>query len=132
MEPLLELADRITAHIWYLHEVSPDEDNFQALSDQALSEAVKQALAADWARLEAVRDLADVICPDDPDPNNPLPYAPFESALQRPKGRFWDIFSARRFNDQCERSEKERNSGWNCVSRRRKRRSWSCADALKR
>lgn len=109
MEPLLELADRITAHIWFLHEVSPDENDFKVLSAQGLSDTVKQTVAADWAKLEAVRDLADVSCPDDPNPDNPLPHVPLESRLQRQRRRFWDPFGAMRFGAQLRDERRDRS-----------------------
>ncbi|HKF47585.1 MAG TPA: hypothetical protein VKB38_09535 [Terracidiphilus sp.] len=88
MEPLFEIADRITSHVWFLHEVLPLERDVSIVLNAASSEDLKRSTAEDYAKLAAVRDLADVSCPDDAVRGNPLPHVNLPAAAKTP---FWNM-----------------------------------------
>jgi hypothetical protein len=93
MEPLFEIADRITAHVWFLHQVLPRERDVRIVLDAVHSEDLKRSAAEDYAKLAAVRDLADVSCPEDANPGNPLPHVNLPAA---PKAPFWNVIERAR------------------------------------
>jgi hypothetical protein len=109
MEPLLELADRITAHVWYFHQASPSEQDFEKLSTSSLSDRLRVAASADYTKLEAVLDLADLSHPDDADPDNPLPHFRLAKEQEEEKGRFWNPIQAMRIQGRIRRERKEKN-----------------------
>jgi len=57
MEPILELATRITTHLWFLHDLFPEEPSLRRLLTGPWR---KKTEPKDYARLRNLLDLADV------------------------------------------------------------------------
>jgi len=106
MEPHFEIADRLTAHVWFLHEILPMERDVNILLSGVHSKDLKSSIAEDYAKLSAVRDLADVSCPDDADPRNPLPHVSLPTTGRAP---FWNIVGRVRISRKNQEDRKSKD-----------------------
>ncbi|MBV9035305.1 MAG: patatin-like phospholipase family protein, partial [Acidobacteriaceae bacterium] len=58
MEPISELATRITSHLWLLHDLYPDQESVSAiLSEKYWPGDLERSAASDWSLLQLVLDL---------------------------------------------------------------------------
>jgi hypothetical protein len=99
MEPFLELVDRITAHIWFFHEASPQDHSFAKLATPEVRDRLKIASVADYSRLQTLLDLSDLSLPGNADPQDPLPQFRLQDPTQKqeyPPWKVWHIFAGRR------------------------------------
>jgi hypothetical protein len=72
MEPILELATRITSYLWLFHELYPDEGSVGAVLDTKWRSVLEEQAARDYSRVQALLDLTDQIAETDWDPEDPL------------------------------------------------------------
>lgn len=105
MEPLLELADRITAHLWFFYQCCPQVDDLESLSRMRVR--LEQSVAQDYAKLQAVLDLADLSLAGNGNPTDPLPQ--FRLPGERPEqASLWHPFRVRHLQEELLRDRRER------------------------
>ncbi len=57
MEPISELATRITSHLWLLHSLYPNEPSVSAVLSGNWVADLERSAASDWSQLQLVLDL---------------------------------------------------------------------------
>src|SRR3954452_1537068 len=57
MEPISELATRITSHLWLLHELYPDQPGIAAILSGNWCSDLERSVAGDWSQLQLLLDL---------------------------------------------------------------------------
>src|SRR5258707_4906147 len=57
MEPILELATRITSHLWLFHELHPNEADVRKVLAMNRRDILEEPAARDYSRLQALLDL---------------------------------------------------------------------------
>jgi hypothetical protein len=70
MEPILELATRITTQLWFLHARYPEDESLDGIA--AKRDLREKCEARDYSNLQDLLDLAGLESHGDWDPNDPL------------------------------------------------------------
>jgi len=99
MEPILELATRLTTQLWFLHELYPHEVTISAVLSKNWRADLERGATSDYARLQILLDLTGQANETDWDPDDPLKR--FEVTGQQAESWQWNllqVFRSKRDN----------------------------------